>query len=327
MRQTCEFLTAGPGRGSACSWGVTAIQVDGLRKSYGDFTAVRDVSFEVAQGEIFALLGRNGAGKTTTVEVLAGFQAPDEGTVRVLGLDPVRDRARVRRSSGIMLQEAGFFPDLTVAQTVDAWRDFVAAPRPRDEALGLAGLGAKAGTRVRQLSGGEKRRLDLALAVLSRPDVLFLDEPTTGMDPRARRDTWEVILDLARQGTTILLTTHYLEEAQHLASSMVIMDRGTVVAGGGMAETLAAQTGRVAFELPPSAGLRDLPLPGATREGDLVVYRVPDPDLAAHALLDWAAGRGLRLRGLEVRTATLEDLFLDLATDERSEANSEKEVV
>ncbi|MFF4987407.1 ABC transporter ATP-binding protein [Streptosporangium saharense] len=306
---------------------MTAIQVDGLRKSYGDFTAVRDVSFEVAQGEIFALLGRNGAGKTTTVEVLAGFQAPDEGTVRVLGLDPVRDRAGVRRSSGIMLQEAGFFPDLTVAQTVDAWRDFVAAPRPRDEALGLAGLDAKAGTKVRQLSGGEKRRLDLALAILSRPDVLFLDEPTTGMDPRARRDTWEVILDLARQGTTILLTTHYLEEAQHLASSMVIMDRGTVVAGGGMAETLAAQTGRVAFELPPSVGLRDLPLPGATPEGDLAVYRVPDPDLAAHALLDWAAGRGLRLRGLEVRTATLEDLFLDLATDERSETDSEKEMV
>ncbi|MER7129341.1 ABC transporter ATP-binding protein [Streptosporangium saharense] len=305
---------------------MTAIQVDGLRKSYGDFTAVRDVSFEVAQGEIFALLGRNGAGKTTTVEVLAGFQAPDEGTVRVLGLDPVRDRARVRRSSGIMLQEAGFFPDLTVAQTVDAWRDFVAAPRPRDEALGLAGLGAKAGTRVRQLSGGEKRRLDLALAVLSRPDVLFLDEPTTGMDPRARRDTWGVILDLARQGTTILLTTHYLEEAQRLASSMVIMDRGTVVAGGGMAETLAAQTGRVAFELPLSVGLRDLPLPGATPEGDLAVYRVPDPDLVAHALLDWAAGRGLRLRGLEVRTATLEDLFLDLATDERSETDSEEVV-
>ncbi|MEV4090678.1 ABC transporter ATP-binding protein [Streptosporangium saharense] len=306
---------------------MTAIQVDGLRKSYGDFTAVRDVSFEVAQGEIFALLGRNGAGKTTTVEVLAGFQAPDEGTVRVLGLDPVRDRARVRRSSGIMLQEAGFFPDLTVAQTVDAWRDFVAAPRPRDEALGLAGLDAKADTKVRQLSGGEKRRLDLALAILSRPDVLFLDEPTTGMDPRARRDTWEVILDLARQGITILLTTHYLEEAQHLASSMVIMDRGTVVAGGGMAETLAAQTGRVAFELPPSTGLRDLPLPGAAQEGGLAVYRVPDPDLAAHALLDWAAGRGLRLRGLEVRTATLEDLFLDLATDERSETDPEKEVV
>ncbi|GAA3119248.1 multidrug ABC transporter ATP-binding protein [Streptosporangium carneum] len=300
--------------------------MNGLRKSYGDFTAVRDISFEVPQGEIFALLGRNGAGKTTTMEVLAGFQAPDGGpgggTVRVLGLDPVRDRARVRRSVGIMLQEAGFFPDLTVAQTVDAWRDFVAAPRPRDEALELTSLGSKAATRVRQLSGGEKRRLDLALAILSRPDVLFLDEPTTGMDPEARRRTWEVILDLARQGTTILLTTHYLEEAQRLASSMAIMDRGRIVAGGGMAETLAAQTGRVAFDLPLSVGVEELPVPGATLEGGTVVCRVTEPDLAAQTLLGWAGERGLRLRGLEVRTATLEDLFLDLSADEKNDERS-----
>ncbi|MEV7009371.1 ABC transporter ATP-binding protein [Streptosporangium sp. NPDC051022] len=293
---------------------MTAILVDGLHKSYGDFAAVRGVSFKVSQGEIFALLGRNGAGKTTTMEVLAGFQAPDAGTVRVLGLDPVEDRTRVRRSVGVMLQEAGFFPDLTVARTVDAWRDFVAAPRPRDEALELTGLRERAGTRVRQLSGGEKRRLDLALAILSRPDVLFLDEPTTGMDPEGRRNTWEIILGLAGQGTTILLTTHYLEEAQRLASSMAIMDQGVVVTGGGMAETLAAQTGRIAFELPPSVTLGELPVPGATVEGGTVVYRVADPDLAAQALLSWAGERGLRLRGLEVRTATLEDLFLDLAS-------------
>lgn len=298
---------------------MTAIQVDGLRKSYGDFAAVRGVSFEVPRGEIFALLGRNGAGKTTTVEVLAGFQAPDEGTVRVLGLDPVRDRVRVRRSVGIMLQEAGFLPDLTVAQTVDAWRDFVAAPRPREEVLELTALSAKAATRVRQLSGGEKRRLDLALAVLSRPDVLFLDEPTTGMDPEARRNTWEVIRDLAGQGTTILLTTHYLEEAQQLAASMAIMDQGRIVSGGDMAETLAARAGRVVFELPVSVTPRDLPVPDATLEGDTVVCRVADPDLAAQALLSWAAERGLRLRGLEVRTATLEDLFLDLAAGDKGE--------
>ncbi|MEU0521615.1 ABC transporter ATP-binding protein [Streptosporangium sp. NPDC006007] len=298
---------------------MTAIQVDGLKKSYGDFAAVRGISFEVPRGEIFALLGRNGAGKTTTVEVLAGFQAPDEGTVRVLGLDPVRDRVRVRRSVGIMLQEAGFLPDLTVAQTVDAWRDFVAAPRPREEALELTALSAKAATRVRQLSGGEKRRLDLALAVLSRPDVLFLDEPTTGMDPEARRNTWEVIRDLAGQGTTILLTTHYLEEAQQLAASMAIMDQGRIVSGGDMAETLATRAGRVAFELPASVTPRDLPVPDATLEGDTVVCRVADPDLAAQTLLSWAAERGLRLRGLEVRTATLEDLFLDLAAGDKGE--------
>ncbi|MFF5212650.1 ABC transporter ATP-binding protein [Streptosporangium sp. NPDC000396] len=298
---------------------MTAIQVDGLRKSYGDFTAVKDVSFAVPQGEIFALLGRNGAGKTTTMEILAGFQEPDGGTVRVLGLDPVRDRTKIRRRSGIMLQEAGFFPDLTVARTVDAWRDFVAAPRPREEALELTGLSAKATTKVRQLSGGEKRRLDLALAILNRPDVLFLDEPTTGMDPEARKNTWEVIRALAAQGTTILLTTHYLEEAQRLAASMAIMDQGRVVASGGMAETLAAQTGRVAFELPDSVTPQEVPVPVASMEGRTAVCRVSDPDLAAQTLLGWAGERGLRLRGLEVRTATLEDLFLDLAADETAE--------
>ncbi|MFB9722133.1 ABC transporter ATP-binding protein [Planobispora longispora] len=292
---------------------MTTIQVDGLGRSYGEFEAVRDVSFTVEQGELFALLGRNGAGKTTTVEVLAGFRPAGRGTVRVLGLDPVADRARMRRRTGIMLQEAGFFPDLTVAQTVDAWRDFVAAPRSRDEALELAGLGAKADTRVRQLSGGEKRRLDLALAVLNRPDVLFLDEPTTGMDPEARKNTWQVIRDLAGQGTTILLTTHYLDEAQRLASTMAIMDRGTIVASGGMAETLAAQAGRVAFELPAEVSPQDLPVPVTAVEGRTAVCRVEDPDLAAQTLLGWAGERGVRLRGLEVRTATLEDLFLDLA--------------
>ncbi|HUR09346.1 MAG TPA: ABC transporter ATP-binding protein [Nonomuraea sp.] len=295
---------------------MTAIRVEELRKSYGDFEAVKGISFEVADGEIFALLGRNGAGKSTTIELLAGFQQPDGGACRVLGLDPARDRAAVRRRTGIMLQEAGFFQDLTVARTVDTWRDFTAAPRPRDEALELAGLLPKAGTRVRQLSGGEKRRLDLALALLGRPDVLFLDEPTTGMDPEARRNTWDVVRDLAGQGTTILLTTHYLDEAQRLASSMAIMDAGEIVASGGMAETLAARSGRVAFRLPPGTEPSDLPLP-VTLEGETAICRAADPDLAAQTLLSWAAERGLRLAGLEVRTATLEDLFLDMSGSHR----------
>ncbi|MEV0615842.1 ABC transporter ATP-binding protein [Nonomuraea sp. NPDC050404] len=294
---------------------MTTIEVNGLRKSHQGFEAVKDVSFEVSAGEIFALLGRNGAGKTTTIEVLAGFQRADGGTVRVLGLDPYADRAAVRQRTGIMLQEAGFFPDLTVAQTVDTWRDFTAAPRPRAEALELAGLTARSGTRVRQLSGGEKRRLDLALALLGRPDVLFLDEPTTGMDPEARAATWEVIRDLARQGTTILLTTHYLEEAQRLAAAMAIMDHGVIVASGGMAETLAARSGRVAFRLPAAMDPGVLPLP-VTVENGLAVCRAEDPDLAAQTLLTWAAERGLRLEGLEVRTATLEDLFLESAVKE-----------
>ncbi|GLX00364.1 ABC transporter ATP-binding protein [Microtetraspora sp. NBRC 16547] len=297
---------------------MAAIQVDGLRKSYGDFEAVKEISFTVARGEIFALLGRNGAGKSTTIEILAGFQRPDGGTVRVLGLDPVKDRAKVRKSTGIMLQEAGFFPDLTVARTVDSWRDLVPAARPRAEALELVGLTEKAGTKVRQLSGGEKRRLDLALATLGRPDLLFLDEPTTGMDPAARKATWDVVTDLAERGTTVLLTTHYLEEAQRLATTMAIMDRGAIVASGGMAETLAAQTGRVAFELPSGVEVQDLPVDVTAMEGTTVICRVPDPDVAAQTLLGWAGERGLRLRGLEVRTATLEDLFLDLAGKEKA---------
>jgi ABC-2 type transport system ATP-binding protein len=291
---------------------MTAIEVSGLRKSHQGFEAVKGISFEVAEGQIFALLGRNGAGKTTAIEVLAGFQRADGGTVRVLGLDPYTDRAAVRQRTGIMLQEAGFFPDLTVAQTVDTWRDFTAAPRPRDEALELAGLAGRRDTKVRQLSGGEKRRLDLALALLGRPDVLFLDEPTTGMDPEARRNTWTVVRDLARQGTTILLTTHYLEEAQRLASAMAILDAGEIVASGDMAETLAARSGRVAFRLPAEVDPAELPLP-VTLEGETAVCRADDPDLAAQTLLTWAAGRGLRLAGLEVRTATLEDLFLESA--------------
>ncbi|MEV3980282.1 ABC transporter ATP-binding protein [Nonomuraea sp. NPDC049758] len=292
------------------------IEVNELRKNHGTFAAVRGVTFRVGEGEIFALLGRNGAGKTTTVEVLAGFQRPDGGAVRVAGLDPWSDRAAVRQRVGIMLQEAGFFPDLTVAQTVAVWRDFTPAPRPAGEALDLAGLTDKAGTRVRQLSGGEKRRLDLALALLGRPDVLFLDEPTTGMDPEARANTWEVVSGLAARGTTILLTTHYLEEAQRLASSMAIMDRGEIVAAGGMAETLAARGGRVTFRLPAGVSADDLPLP-VTVDGGIAVCRAEDPDLAAQTLLTWAAGRGLRLTGLEVRAATLEDLFLDLPRSAR----------
>ncbi|MGW4799110.1 ABC transporter ATP-binding protein [Nonomuraea sp. NPDC004297] len=289
---------------------MTAIEVNGLHKSHQGFEAVKGISFEVAEGEIFALLGRNGAGKTTTIEVLAGFQRADAGTVRVLGLDPYADRAAVRRRTGVMLQEAGFFPELTVARTVETWRGFTAAPRPREEALELAGLTARADVKVRQLSGGEKRRLDLALALLGRPDVLFLDEPTTGMDPEARAAAWTVIRDLAAQGITILLTTHYLDEAQRLAGSMAIMDEGRVVASGGMAETLAARGGRVSFRLPAHVDPGSLPLP-VTVERGLTVCHADDPDLAAQTLLTWAAERGLRLAGLEVRPATLEDLFIE----------------
>ncbi|MEO3745561.1 ABC transporter ATP-binding protein [Plantactinospora sp. B5E13] len=295
---------------------MTAIQVTKLRKSHGGFEAVRGVSFEVGEGEIFALLGRNGAGKTTTVEMLAGFQRPDGGTVRVLDLDPVADQAELRRRTGVMLQEAGFFQELTVGQTVAMWRDFTAVPRPLEEALDLTGLTTKADTKVRQLSGGEKRRLDLALATLGRPDVLFLDEPTTGMDPEARKNTWDIVRGLAAEGTTVLLTTHYLEEAQRLASRLAILDAGEVVAYGGMVETLAGRSGRVSFTLPDSVAPDDLPVPASVIDGR-AVCQAADPDLAAQTLLSWASERGLRLASLEVRMATLEDLFLEAAGNDR----------
>ncbi|MGW5163194.1 ATP-binding cassette domain-containing protein, partial [Nonomuraea wenchangensis] len=190
---------------------------------------------------------------------------------------------------------------------------------PRAEVLELAGLSGRADVRVRQLSGGERRRLDLALALLGRPRVLFLDEPTTGMDPEARAATWDVVRGLAAEGVTILLTTHYLEEAQRLAGSMAIMDAGRVVAAGGMAETLAGRAGRVSFLLPEHVDPGELPLPAAMEDGR-AVCRADDPDLAAQTLLTWAAGRGLRLAGLEVRQATLEDLFLDLGGDHDGDA-------
>jgi ABC-2 type transport system ATP-binding protein len=204
---------------------------------------------------------------------------------------------------------------------VDAWRDFTTAARPRDEALALTGLTDKATTKVRQLSGGEKRRLDLALAVSGRPDLLFLDEPTTGMDPEARRNTWDVVRELAAQGTTILLTTHYLEEAERLANTMAIMDAGEIVAAGSMAEALSGRAGRVSFELPEGIAPEDLPVSVSATEGRIAICRVADPDVAAQRLLSWAAERGLRLRGLDVHTATLEDLFLDLAADKHPAGN------
>jgi ABC-2 type transport system ATP-binding protein len=190
----------------------SVIDIDELRFSYGAFEAVRGISLQVRRGELFALLGPNGAGKTTTLEVLEGLQRATAGKVRILGLDPVRDRQAVRPRTGVMLQKGGLSDSLTVRETIELWGSFTARPRPLDEALELVGLTGKSGVHVAQLSGGESRRLELALAVLGRPELLFLDEPTTGMDPASRRQTWQVICDLQREGTTIVLTTHYLDD-------------------------------------------------------------------------------------------------------------------
>ncbi|GAB2934608.1 ABC transporter ATP-binding protein [Nonomuraea fastidiosa] len=301
--------------------GAPAIEVSGLRRSYGDFEAVRGISFQVQPGELFALLGTNGAGKTTTIEVLEGFSPPTAGSVRVLGHDPYAERAEVRSRTGLMLQEGGFFGDLTVAETVRFWRDV--SPRKPYSALEImerVELADKAEVRVRQLSGGQKRRLDLALATLARPEVLFLDEPTTGMDPEARRNTWAVIRDLVGSGTTVLLTTHYLEEAEQLADRLAIMHAGRIELSGTVAEVVAAHGHSIRFQHPAQVAAHHLPELGGVRpqvEGGTVEYRLgPDPvgtQQALARLLAWACDHHLVLTRLEVRSASLEDVFLEVA--------------
>ncbi|GGY03671.1 ABC transporter ATP-binding protein [Streptomyces minutiscleroticus] len=298
------------------------IDVTDLRRVYGGgFEAVRGVSFSVGRGELFALLGTNGAGKTSTVELLEGLAPPAGGRVRILGHDPYAERAAVRPRIGVMLQEGGFPSELTVAETVRMWAGCTSGARPQDEALSLVGLGRRAGVRVKQLSGGERRRLDLALALLGRPEVLFLDEPTTGLDAEGRQDTWDLVRELREGGTTVLLTTHYLEEAEGLADRLAIMHEGRIAASGTPAEVTASQPSRISFDLPEGYVLGDLPpLPalgvtGHETNGRSVVLRTHELQRAATKLLLWAEENRIELRGLDVRSASLEEAFLRIARD------------
>ncbi|GII86891.1 multidrug ABC transporter ATP-binding protein [Sphaerisporangium siamense] len=298
------------------------IEVHGLRQKYGDFTAVDDISFQVQPGEVFALLGTNGAGKTTTMDVLEGYLKPSAGTVRVLDHDPFAQRAKIADRIGVMLQEAGFFQDLTVGETIKAWRRFTVNPRGVAESLELVGLESKARTRVRWLSGGERRKLDLALAVLGRPRLLFLDEPTTGLDPDARRATWSYLAGIVREGVSILLTTHYMEEAEFLADHVAIMDSGRIVRQGPMSEVIArgADT-RITFRADASTRADRLPVfPGARVEerGPVLEILTGEPQATLLALLTWAEQNSVGLQDLEVRAASLEDVFLDVAAQGRA---------
>ncbi|MEU5437892.1 ABC transporter ATP-binding protein [Streptomyces sp. NPDC020719] len=319
------------------------IEVEELRRTYaGGFEAVRGISFSVARGELFALLGTNGAGKTSTVELLEGLAAPSAGTVRVLGHDPYTERTAVRPRTGVMLQEGGFPSELTVAETVRMWAGCTtgaekgarrsrslrgggrAAGGPVGEALELVGLDRRADVRVKQLSGGEKRRLDLALALLARPEVLFLDEPTTGLDAEGRHDTWELVRDLRDSGTTVLLTTHYLEEAEALAERLAILHEGRIAAAGRVDEVVAAQPSHISFELPDGYHLGDLPplarLGVSSHEcvGRTVRLRTTELQHAATGLLLWARDSRVELRGLDVRSASLEEAFLQIAREQES---------
>ncbi|MEV2278431.1 ABC transporter ATP-binding protein [Nocardiopsis sp. NPDC049922] len=302
------------------------VAVRDLRQRYGDFEAVRGVSFEIHPGELFALLGTNGAGKTTTIETLEGFRRPSSGTVRVFGEDPYGQPAAIRERTNAVLQGSGLMEDLTVRETVDLARDLAAQPRGTEEVLDMVSLTDKRAVAVRQLSGGQKRRLDLALALVTTPEVLYLDEPTTGMDPEARIETWRIVSELKKDGVAILLTTHYLEEAERLADRLAIMHRGEVRVEGTLAGVLEGWGDRVAFAVPEDVSTDDLPeLEGAdlaveTRGQALwATYTVRGGDVAdrAHhavaALLAWAGGRGTTLRHLQVRGASLEDVFLSVA--------------
>ncbi|MEU7075391.1 ABC transporter ATP-binding protein [Streptomyces narbonensis] len=297
-----------------------AIEAEGLRRGYsGGFEAVRGISFTVPHGEIFALLGTNGAGKTSTVELLEGLAAPSAGTARVLGHDPYRERAVVRPRIGVMLQEGGFPSDLTVAETVRMWAGCTTGARPTGEALEAVGLGSRHRVRIKQLSGGERRRLDLALALLGRPEVLFLDEPTTGLDAEGRRDTWNLVRRLRDEGTTVLLTTHYLEEAESLADRLAIMHQGRIVLTGTPDEVTAARPARIRFTLPEGVAPARLPLSlKAAADGRRVEIRTHALQDALGELLGWARESGVRLDGLDARSATLEEAFLEIAS--RTEA-------
>lgn len=298
------------------------IEVTDLHRRYGGpdgFEAVRGVGFTVGPGELFALLGTNGAGKTSTLDVLEGLAAPTSGTVRVHGLDPWRDRRELRPYTGIMLQSGGFPPDLTVAETVTMWAGTLSDPRPVDEALRLVDIDAKRDVLVKQLSGGEQRRLDLALTLLNRPTVVFLDEPTTGLDPESRRNTWELIRRIRDEGACVVLTTHYLDEAQTLADHLAIMDAGRVVMAGTVAEIVADHPARIAFA-PPDRPLPTLPATVEVRRaGRMVEVATTDLQTTLTDLLLWARGEGVTLPDLTATPASLESVFLSITAGRRSQ--------
>jgi len=277
-----------------------AIEVTDLRKAYGPVEAVRGLSFDVARGEVFGLLGPNGAGKTTTVEILEGYRRRSAGDVRVLGHDPATRDRDLQQRVGIVLQSCGFYPRVTVKEAVEHFAKAYDRPRNADETIALVGLGEKSDARTKDLSGGQRRRLDLALALVGDPELVFLDEPTTGFDPAARRTAWGVVRALKDLGKTVLLTTHYLDEAQELADRVAIVKEGRIVAEG-----------------PP-----DQLGPGSSRYrvsyvsgGHRVEHQTDDPTELLHRLTRDAIARGERLDGLEVTRPTLEEVYLDLTAE------------
>jgi ABC-2 type transport system ATP-binding protein len=278
-----------------------AIEVADLHKRYGDFEAVRGIDISVASGEVFGLLGPNGAGKTTTVEILEGYRERTSGEVSVLGHDPGLRESALRKRIGIVLQSSGIYSHLTPREALRHWAGFYPSPRDVEEVLGLVGLGEKADVRTRKLSGGQSRRLDFALALIGDPELIFLDEPTTGFDPEARRAAWETIRSLRELGKTILLTTHYLDEAQALADRVAIVKDGRILAIGPPRElSVGASHYRLAYR---------------NRDGELVEVETDDPTRTLHELTAETLARGERLEELTVGRPSLEDVYLELTAD------------
>jgi ABC-2 type transport system ATP-binding protein len=297
---------------------MSAVVVENLAKRFGDFTAVQDVSFEVAAGQVTALLGPNGAGKTTTIEILEGFQAPSAGTARVLGADPRKGGRAFKARIGLVLQSTSLEDQLTVAESLALYRSLYARPLSVAEVLDAIDLTDDAGTRIGALSGGQKRRVDLGAAIIGRPELLFLDEPTTGLDPEARRRLWTVIENLTAAGTTVLLTTHYLDEAQHLADRVIVVADGRVVADTTPGE-LRAMGGSPVIRFQPPPGAPPLP-PAFAEHLDRGELSLPSDDVTADLalLVGWARQNRVDLTGLEVGSPSLEDAYLTLTEVHRN---------
>jgi ABC-2 type transport system ATP-binding protein len=280
---------------------MSAISVHGLRKSYGELEAVRGVDFVIEEGEVFGLLGPNGAGKTTTVEILEGYRRRDGGEVSVLGHDPEHPGASFRQRIGVVLQQSQLWPNLTVLEVHAIFAGYYERPRDVDEVIELVGLRDKRDARVKTLSGGQKRRLDLGIALVGDPDLVFLDEPTTGFDPAARRAAWEMIRSLRSLGKTVLLTTHYLDEAEQLADRVAVLREGLIVREGTPRELTTAE---LAVEI------------RYRRNGEEVLLQTSEPTRVLHELTAEALARGEELERLEVRRPTLEDVYLALTGEE-----------